>query len=368
MDFTFSNALAQLGPNAAFRMINQARPPANYLFATILPEQTRPDYKVETGQMTVRSTMAGLVAMDSPYPPGTVVDVSTFLEQTAKLGISQELTERALRTLQGILMQLQISGGSSNEAMVQEALNFTQALLIQPQLDATEWLRGQALANGAIDWTFNKKQLSVDYGVPSANKLATRSGTAGYGGSASNFWADIRAAKKLLKYNVRAFIAHPDTIDMIVSNANNNAELIGQDPSTGTFTLRKLVGTNQTASTDNRDTVTLIGYGLEGEIINPTDTTTTQTIPFMPTGKIIAIGNNTGTRYVVGAGSRTPNDVELGYTHVAPTVEGSGALGRWARVYTPEGRPWSLAGDSAANVLPVIEAPNKIVILSTAMV
>jgi len=39
MDFSFIAALASLGVDAAFRLINQARPAANYLFASILPAQ-----------------------------------------------------------------------------------------------------------------------------------------------------------------------------------------------------------------------------------------------------------------------------------------------------------------------------------------
>ena len=44
--------------------------------------------------------------------------------------------------------------------------------------------------------------------------------------------------------------------------------------------------------------------------------------------KLLAIGTGVNAGYVVGAGSRAPQEYELGYTHIAPTVEASGAPGR----------------------------------------
>jgi hypothetical protein len=369
MDFTFTEALRQLGPDAAFRLMNDARPPQAYLGAQFLPERPSTSWDVKSGSMTVRTIMAGLVGMDSPYPEGSAIDISTFLEQSAKLAHAVDLPERALRTLQDMLMRLQLAGGNTLQAMVEEVLNFTNALVIQPHLDAAEWMRWQALATGGIDWTFNQKNLKVDYAVPTANKLTARTGNDGYGGSASKFWTDIRQARKVLRYNVRAFVAHPDTLDMIIYNSVNSLQVVNQ--ANNSMTVQRLVASSNGGdrpSTDARDTVTLIAYGLEGEILDTANQGKTKIVPFMPTGKIVAFGNNTGTQYTVGAGSRMPNDYELGYTHLAPTVEGSGRTGRWARVFTPENRPWALRGEGVQNALPVIEAPEKLVILTTDMV
>jgi hypothetical protein len=85
MNLDFIAVLTALGANAAFRIMNAARPPANYLFATFLPERPKPTYTAKAGAMTIRPTMAGLVGMDSPYPPSAIVDASTFVEQIAKL-------------------------------------------------------------------------------------------------------------------------------------------------------------------------------------------------------------------------------------------------------------------------------------------
>ena len=178
MIFNFAEALATMGQNAAVRVANAARPPANYLFNTFLPERNMQDYHVEAANMIVRSTMAGLVGMDSPYPPGGTVEVGTFLEQSAKLAIENTLTEGALRQLQTLMRAMQVDGTLSNDFLITEALNFLQKVIIQSMLDTSEWLRGQALVNGNINWTFNKKTLYVDYGIPTANKLTARTNAA----------------------------------------------------------------------------------------------------------------------------------------------------------------------------------------------
>lgn len=369
MDLNFVAILLALGPDAIFRIANAARPATNYLFATLLPEMLKPTYHVESGTMTVRATMAGMVGMDSPYPPGGMVETSAFLEQSAKLAITARLTEAVLRELQQLLMQLQLSGGNTTEMLQREALNFLQKVIIQAQLDRSEWLRGQALINGEIDWTFNQKNLLVDYGIPSGNLLTNRTGNDAYGGSTSKFWTDIRTAKQLLRYNVRAFIAHSDTIDEIVNNSVNAVNVVNQSVNGMEIVKFATIGGNTVPSPDQRDRVTLIAYDEEGEIMDLSNPGQTVIIPFMSAGKILAVGNNNRSGYRVGQGSTDDptQDLALGYTHVAPTVEGGGRPGRWARLYTPEGQPWQLVGEGVSNELPVIENPEKIVVLSTDM-
>lgn len=371
MDFNFSEAIRNLPPGAAFRVMNEARPPSDYLFNSILPEQTGFDYQVGTGTMTVRSTMAGMVTMDAPYPESGLINATTFNESTCKIANSATLTEAAIRKMQQMIAQLTLSQRPTVPFIQTEALNFIDKIILQGHFDTTEWLRGQALSAGAIDWTFGTSRLQVDYGVPAANKLAARTGNDGYGGSASYFWADIRSARRLLKNNVRAFLAHPNTIDMIRYNPVNNLVVTAESQGTITF-QRKQTTTDGSSinflSQDSGDQVTLISYGLEGEVYDPNTIGSTLRIPFFPVGKLVAIGNNQGTSYIVGAGSTPVIENRLGYTHIAPTVEGGGVPGRWAEVLVPEAAPWSFMGRGAANILPVIEAPEKIVILTTEMV
>lgn len=366
MDFSFSETLRTLGPGAAMRIANGARPPGDYLFATLLPEMPDYDYDAESGSMTVRTTMAGLVGMDSPYPPGGVIEESTFKERTAKIAIHNYLPEHALRKLQALLMNLRLNGRPTNEQVQREALNFLNKVIVQSMLDTTEWLRGQALVTGAIDWTFNQKRLQVGYGVPAGNFLPNRTGTAAYGGSASVFWSDIAELQRLLRYNVRAFVTSTRLITAVLNNdANNKVRLVAQNGNS--FRLRRYRGTIESDDTDSRYDVTLIAYDAEGEVLNPVNPDVTTLVPFHPYNKILAVGNNTQSGYRVGQGS-TPDPAlsnALGYTHLAPTVESGGTPGRWADLFTPEQQPWSLHGRGASNVLPVVEEPTKIAVASS---
>lgn len=371
MNFNFAAALATLGADAAFRIANAARPAAEYLLNDILPEENRFTYHIDAGSMTVHATMAGLVSMDSPYPPTGRIEVSTFLENTAKIANHTVLPEAALRSLQQMVATLQNAGGNlpATDTVVNEALNFLQLVVMQPQLDVSEYLRGQALAFGALNWQFNKKGLVVDYGIPAGNKLTNRSGANHYGGATSQFWADIGSLRRLLRSTgVRAILAHPDTIDLARYNTANNMVVTADNG--GQVTFRKIIPATGQFTADAGDTVTLVGYGLEGEIINPAAPDSTLVIPFFPRGKLVAIGNNGRRGYRPGMGSQDVQasiPTRLGYTHMAPTVEAGGRPGRWADLFTPQHEPWSLHGRAASNQLPVIEAPELIAIASTDM-
>lgn len=363
INFDMTEAIRQLGPNAAMRIANEARVPANYLFNQFLPEINRPDYQAKSGTMTVRTTMAGLSGMDSPYPETGVIEISTFSEETAKVTNRVRLNERGIRQLQSFLQNVVNRGGDLLAAIQDEALNFVDKLIVQAHLDAFEWLRGRALM-GSIDWTFNKIRLLVDYGIPSTNILAQRTGNNAYGGSTSMFWADVQTLRAKLKYNVRALVIHPELRDTIRNNTANNLAVTSDTPDAITF--RKVSTVNGQFTQDVADVVNFVVYGAEGEIIDPANPGTTIKIPFMPRNTILAVGNDSGTRYIVGAGSTQPVENAIGYTHIGPTVEGGGAEGRWSDVYTPQGEPWCFEGRGVTNGLPVVESPDKIAIATTA--
>lgn len=371
MIFNFAEALATMGQNAAVRVANAARPPANYLFNTFLPERTQSDYHVEAANMVVRTTASGLVGMDSPYPPGGTVEISTFLEQSAKHAITNRLTEGALRQLQGLMREMQLAGTLGNDFLVNEALNFYQKVVLQALLDTDEWLRAQALVYGAISWTYNKKTLSVNYGIPAANFLTARTNANNdsYSDSASAFWTDVLEARRLLRYNVRAAIMNSATMDKIIGNPANNLEIVSQ--TNQMFQVRKYrtVGGIVVPESDARYSMMFTVYDEEMEVLDTTAGMSgkTQTVKFMPDGKVLYIGQNTYNGYRVGQGStdNPRNDLELGWHAICPTVEGGGAPGRWGRMYVPEGYPMQLVGEAVENSLPIILANDKIVVATT---
>lgn len=46
---------------------------------------------------------------------------------------------------------------------------------------------------------------------------------------------------------------------------------------------------------------------------------------------------------------------------------GGGLPGRWSRLYVPQERPYTLAADGVSNFIPVIQAPKRLVIGTTAV-
>jgi hypothetical protein len=368
-DIPFGEAIKDLGPQAAFKFANGAKTPARYFFETLLPEQLKPTYHIEQGNMLVRATMAPFVGMDSPYPESGVAELTSFKEQTPKIANRVTLKEATLRMIQDLIINMKASSASAADVkrMVgNEVLNVLQKLILRSHFDAMEYLRGKALVTGAISAETNGITLSVNYGVPAGNFLTNRTGTAAYGGSASVFWSDIRSLQQKLRWNVRAFMMHPDTFDVVVSNPVNNIDILNSG--NGVYLIRKVISQagNTVPSPDARDRVEIITYDGEGEIFDQANPGKTTIIKFMPVGKVLAVANNKRNEYRVGEGSTDDPDADLplGYTHIAPTVEG-GAMGRWADQYTPQEEPWQLVSRGVTNGLPVIEAPEKIAVSSS---
>ncbi len=209
MEFDLRAALESLDGEEVFQIANEARPARNYLFNSILPNRNMDTYDVEGGNMTIRTTMAGLSGMDSEYNEAGAAESSEFNGKTGKITIKGVLPEKFLRKLQAAMVRLLARRMDTTELIQTTALNFVNKIILQAMLDREEWLKGQALFTGKIDWTYKGKHLFADYGVPADHFLPARTGEDRYGGSTSKLWEDIFLLQQKLDYDVRAFILHP---------------------------------------------------------------------------------------------------------------------------------------------------------------
>lgn len=374
MDFNDVQAgLATLEPNEAFTIVNTARPPAAYLFAQFLPERNDYDYQVSRGNIIVRATMAGLVGMDSPYPEGGAIEEADFSENTAKIANRVRLPEAAIRKLQMAVLRRRASNAPTVKVVTQTYLNFVNKLILQPHLDTAEWLRVRAMMDGAINWQFGNKILEVDYKLKAGSKMADLAGNNGFGGSTSQFWPTIMAMRRFLKRSgVRAFITDAETADVIVSNPVNKVEVVSVNEVNDFTTvtkIRQLSGALDQPTKDARFTVDIIAYSMEADILDEANKGKTKVVPFIKPGEFLAVGNNRTRAFNVGDGG-TPNpesERALGYTHIAPTTESGGVPGRWADAYQPAREPWAFEGVGVTNLLPVIEADDKLISIRTAL-
>ncbi len=375
MDFDLREAIDNLEQSTIFELANQARPPADYLFNAILPSINMDTYDVSNSTMTIRTTMAGLSGMDSKYAPGGASEVSEMNGKTGKITVTSDLPEQFLRQLQNLLLRLTAQTQSTDMAIQQTGINFVNKVIVQAILDREEWLKGQALFTGALDWTFNGKSLTADYGFPTDNFLTARTGNDKYGGSTSKWWTDYYSAQEILGWKVSACVMHPTTLKAIMANAEvNQLQFVSADPATNQFMFQRIVsrGGNSVLSADPRDMITIIAYNKEGEIMDLTNPGHTVKVPFCPIGAVMWIGERIDSSvnvFVVGDGSTPDPMIEspvlMGYGHVAPTTEGGGLPGRWSRLYVPQDKPWSLSADGVSNFIPVIQAPERIVIGTT---
>lgn len=365
------NARPENNGNFAGRYVREMPTPADYALAMYLPEETRESYSVDTGAFAIYPTMAGLSGMDSNYAPVGAVAASRFLEESAKITGQLVLPEKHLRELQALTMRLQAAGTDALPAAAETVTDFV-GVLMQAHWDTAEWLRGQALFTGEINWQFGGTEVVVDYQIPDANKFDTRTAAAAYDKAESTFWLDVRAARKILGQSAQ-FVMNRATFYGITDNPVNSVALesLGSEvSSTGLverYRLTKRVGTAAVPSNDVRDSVEVTVYDRGGSVISTADPSKTEPKQFVPDGRIAALGTAERPAFRVGRGAQPDlvNPGRVGYYHVAPTTEGAGTPGRWARVYQPESAPMQVHSQSAGNELPVIESPDKVVILSS---
>jgi hypothetical protein len=367
MRLDLSGYIATLDPRVMFQLAN-AVPDGEMIWATLLPEDTRDTYRIDDSQMVVYSTMAGLTGRDSPYAPGGVVVASDFKEDIVKWSIEAALGENQLIKLQELATKVSI-GSASPSQMIETLLNFSNKIIAQSLRDGMEYIRGRAIQDGALDWTFNGKQLVVDYAYPAGNKL-TRTGDAGgdWGGPNTTFWADIELARRLLDRQVRVIMMTTNTLNRIIANDANKVQVVetGRSRYSSSYTLKRVAQASyaNTVPEDYRSQVDIVTYDRNFTLFDPTSADAMKHVPAMDDDKVIFFGQPTGIRFEVGS-TELP-EYAYGYTHIGPTVEGGGGAGRWMRLYTPENQPWRLVGQGVMNGLPVIREPRRIVTFTLA--
>ncbi|WP_146202702.1 hypothetical protein [Deinococcus irradiatisoli] len=378
---TWAQVIAGLSAGRALIEIANTSPAAaEYLGGRFLPRVQRPDYDVAGGQMEIRSVMAGHVGMDSAYPQGSAIQLRDYGHKTAKLAQAIELGEEPARNLQKLLLLAQAGqaqGRSVQDFMGEAGLNLFNKGVVQSLDDSAEYLTMQALTRAKIDWTFNGRRLLVDYGLPTANRISL-TGTAKFSGSASGFWKALTDAEKLVKGSVGVVMSQ-NTLQTILDNVFHRIQIVSDvyspERNIRTVQIRKtqaLVsdgsGGYVIGSTgDQQTSATLIGYGREGQIIDPSTPGETIGVQMVPDNVIAVIGRNSSNELVSLTGTPLPQQA-LGYYHVAPTVEGTWrgeALGRWGRLYTPEDNPYLLVAEGVENGLPVIRNAERLVLIES---
>ncbi|HEX9950279.1 MAG TPA: hypothetical protein VGB53_00790, partial [Rubricoccaceae bacterium] len=224
------------------------------------------------------------------------------------------------------------------------------------------------------NWQFGNVELSVNYNFPAGHLRDTKTGNDGFAGSTSKFWEEDKAAKRQLRNRSGILrVMHSDTFDAILHNPVNNFEVTaenGQERSVRRLVLR---GGLLAPSSDASESFTVTLYDEEGELLNPKDTSKTTRVPFCTPGRILYTAPTSTDAFRIGAGATDDAEDQrtLGYTHIAPTIEGmnQGQRGgsRWAEVYTPQREPMMVKGRGVTNGLPVIENADRVVVTSTVL-
>ena len=362
MRFDLSGYIQTLDRDVMFQLAN-AVPDGEMIWATLLPEDNRDTYRVDDSQMVVYSTMAGITGRDSPYAPGGVLVASDFKEDIVKWSIEAAMGENQLIKLQDLARKVDI-GAASPQAMVETLLNFSNKIIAQALRDGMEYVRGRAIQDGVLDWTFNQKTLTVDYGYLDSHKHV-RVGDAGgdWGGPQSTFWKDIELARRQLDRQVRVILMTTNTLNRIIAQDENKLQVTETARSrySSSYTLRRVaqIGYANAIPEDYRSQVDIVTYDRNFTLFDPEAADAMKHVPAMDDDVVLVLGQPSGIRFEVGS-TELP-EYAYGYTHIGPTVEGGGESGRWMRLFTPEHQPWRLIGQGVMNALPIIREPRRIV-------
>lgn len=383
MNLTWADVIAALSAGRQLLLIaNTAPNAAEYISGRFLPRVDMPDFDVESGQMEIKTVMAGHVGLDSKLPKGSALQLSNFKGKVAKFGQALELGEEEARQLHKLLLLAQAgqaAGRSVQDFMGEAGLNLYTKGPVQACDDTAEYLALQALTKGKIDWTFNGRRLFVDYKVPAANRVSLV-GEQRLSGPKSRFWEVVSQGEKTIRGSVGILMSQntlQDILDNPVHRIEVQSDTYSAQRNVRTVRVRKLprmvanadgtIGYTAETTGDQATSATLIGFAREGQIIDPTEPGETIGVPMIADNTIAMIGRNDSNQLVSLTGTPVPVNA-LGYVHVAPTVEGmwrGEPLGRWGRLFTPENDPYMLVAELVENSLPIIRNSARLFIIES---
>lgn len=389
MEFSFLDIINMLntalpaGDNFAFRMARAATQPSDYLFERIMPSMNKNTWHTSGGTMTITPTILGDVSMDTPYPPMGVMEAATFFEKIGKFAGMMFFNEEQQKELLDIINGLRIEssmdrrdgfgdintqfnmvretgradGNTINGARINAVLGISNSIQ-KSHWDTREYLRGEALTEGLINYTFNNIKMEIDYKIPAAN-VDTYSGNNRFDQSTSKFWDWVFKVFRTM-VNPQFFMNSTSYYEIANNPANQivNFELQG--------TVRSMIRYRDNViqqKRDSREQIQVNIYDKAGSIMNAAAKTLVSK-PFLKGKRIFAVGDLNTSEIELSLGGMTdPDDqLRLGYTHIGPTIEGGGRSGIYARIYSPEGKPMQVLAETATNMLPVILNPKKLMI------
>jgi hypothetical protein len=358
------NLIAKLDPQIEFELAN-AVPDGEMLWASFLPERQQDSYRIEDSEMHVYSTMAGMVGRDSPYPPGGVVRAQDFKEDILKWAVETALGENDMIKLMQLAQRVGV-GGRPNVQVVEALLNLEDKVVGQGLRDAMEWMRGQVMQTGILNFTFGQKTVNIDFGIPAGNKLSRlNSGAGSWYTSGTTLWADLEIIRQALDRRILGMIMTETTAQTIFNTAENNIQVqqTARTRYSARYTLRRVSESlaANTIPTDFRSSFDIITYDRLATVYDPDggNATGMQHIPMMADDLVVVIGQPRGGFFDIGS---TPlPEHTLGATVVGPTVEGGGAPGRWTRLFTPQTDPGRIIAQGATNALAFLREPRKII-------
>lgn len=389
MEYSFLDIINMLNQNLpqsdnfAFRLARAALQPDTYLFNRLLPRENRPDWHVTGGTMTITPTILGDVAMDSPYPPMGNLQSSAFLEKISKFGGQMFFTEQQQRELINMINALRVTasmdnrdafgdfdgqmrmfaerGSADNNTINGRRINTIFGIIrsiTKSHWDTGEWLSGEALTEGKINYTFNDLEMDIDYDVPAAN-IDDYAGNDRFDQSASKWWTWVK--KVHTKLDNPTFFLNSNSYYDITENDVNKIETL--DITGMERRIRRYRDDAIVQKRDARESMTVNVYNKAGSIMDVT-TKTLISKPFLKDKRVIAIGglNPDAIELNLGGVTDPDNELALGYNHIGPTIEGGGRPGIWARIFTPEGKPMQILAETAANMLPMIYNPKRLMI------